>query len=154
MKRKLIILMFISLIIFILIGSFVINNKIFKINGHSMNPTLYEGDYVICNKNFQLKRYDIIAFKLNNQNTIKRVIGLPNETIDIDDDGNVYIDGKKLEEDYLTSKYKGMVETPLPYKIPSNKYFVLGDNRKDSYDSRNIKVEGIDLDKIMCKVIK
>ena len=85
-------------------------------------------------------------------NVIKRVIGLPGETIDINDDGTIIINDKALEEEYLNNKVKGDVEINLPYKIPENSYFVLGDNRADSLDSRYNSIGTINIDEIICEV--
>ncbi len=107
----------------------------------SMSPTLLVGDKVIVNKleyKFKtVKRGDIIAIysPLEKKNLVKRVIGLPDEMISFSEDDFVYIDGNKLQESYLPASMVPAYEIKS-YKIGSNEYFVMGDNRNNSADSR------------------
>lgn len=117
-----------------------------------MYPTLLEGKYVVCLKSNNIKRGDIVAFYKNDNFIIKRVVGLPNETIDISKDGIVSIDGIELKEEYLTEKGYGIPDIKLPYKNGSNSYFVLGDNREDSLDSRHYQIGTLTKEDIICKV--
>jgi signal peptidase I len=114
-----------------------------KVSGHSMEPTLSDGDNLIVDKIsyrfHEPERFDIIIFPYQyEENTyfIKRIIGLPGETVWIDTDGSIYIDGVLLEEDYgmETMSYAGLAATPLT--LGEDEYFVLGDNRNNSTDSR------------------
>lgn len=113
------------------------------VNGTSMVPTLEDGDQLICDKiSYRFhdpERFDIIIFPYKYQkNTyfIKRVIGLPGETVRIDYDGNVYINGEILDEKYGLEKmtYPGIAEQEIT--LGDDEYFVLGDNRNVSEDSR------------------
>jgi signal peptidase I len=122
----------------------------------SMSPTLLVGDKVIVNKleyKFTpVKRGDIVAIysPLEKKNLVKRVIGLSGETISFSEDDFVYIDGNKLDEPYLPESVIPAYEVKT-YKIGSNEFFVMGDNRNNSADSR---VFGpISIDKIFGKVI-
>ena len=109
---------------------------IYEIQQGSMEPTLWDGDLVIFMSGGEIRRGDIIAFHYNNQILIKRVIAVGGEEVDITPDGTVIIDGKELEEPYLNTRYLNENSIKLPYKVPDEKYFVAGDNRLLSTDSR------------------
>lgn len=147
-----IISLIITLLLIIILLIIINTSYFYKINGTSMYPTLKQNEYVFCLKQFQIERGDIVAFNNLGNNVIKRIIGLPGETIDIKDDGTIIINDKALEEEYLNNKVKGDVEINLPYKIPENSYFVLGDNRADSLDSRYNSIGTINIDEIICEV--
>lgn len=149
--KNLIIFLITAILICIIVFT-IIFVKIYRIHGTSMNPTLKEGDYVFCLKTKTIERGDMIAFTGENSFVIKRVIGLPGETIDITEDGNVIINNQQLTENYITNKAKGKVEIALPYVIPKDYYFVLGDNRGDSLDSRSESVGVLYIDEIICEV--
>jgi signal peptidase I len=111
----------------------------FRVQGTSMFPTLHNGDFVLINKADYLlhspQRGDIVVFKypLNpRQDFIKRVIGLPGNIVRIAN-GRVYINGHPLKEPYIDEPTDG---TYGPVRVPQSEYFVLGDNRNDSWDSR------------------
>lgn len=114
-----------------------------NVSGHSMNDTLKDGDLVLLNKvAYNIKspeRYDLIAFKPEiatvSEYSIKRVIGLPGETVQIID-GKVYIDGHILKDDVIKTEIYNAGLATDPIKLDYNEYFVLGDNRNNSDDSR------------------
>lgn len=149
---KSIIIFLITAILISIIVFFIIFVKVYRIQGTSMNPTLEQGEYVFCLKTNKIERGDIIAFTGRDSFVIKRVIGLPGDIVDISEDGTVSINGTPLSEDYITNKAKGDVEIPLPYTVPKNSYFVLGDNRGDSLDSRHNNVGTLNIDEIICEV--
>lgn len=145
----------ITLIIILILGALIYlflmgDLMIFRIKGTSMTPLLYQNDLVISFKMKEYKRQDVVVFNYNNSKSIKRVIGLANEKVDINNK-KVYIDGKELEEPYISVPTDGE-ELHYPYLVDNNKYFVLGDNRVDSLDSRYLKVQAIDKDAILGKV--
>jgi signal peptidase I len=117
-----------------------------------MEPLIKDNSYVICIKSNSIERGDIIAFNANGDIAIKRVIGLSNETIDIKEDGRVYIGTELLKENYASNPTIGKYEIRLPHKVSPNSVFVLGDNRENSLDSRHLKVGDIKLDEIICEV--
>ena len=126
---------------------------ILRIYGHSMNDTLDEGDIVVSLKGSDFKTGDIIAFYYNNKILIKRVIGKAGDWVDIDQDGNVYVNGNLIDEPYLDEKAFGECNIELPYQVPESKVFVMGDNRSVSVDSRNTAVGCIAEEQIVGKVV-
>lgn len=126
---------------------------ILRIYGHSMNDTLDEGDIVVSLKGSDFKTGDIIAFYYNNKILIKRVIGKAGDWVDIDQDGNVYVNGNLVDEPYLDDKAFGECNIELPYQVPESKVFVMGDNRSVSVDSRNTAVGCVAEEQIVGKVV-
>ena len=126
---------------------------ILRIYGHSMNDTLDEGDIVVSLKGSDFKTGDIIAFYYNNKILIKRVIGKAGDCVDIDQDGNVYVNGNLIDEPYLDEKAFGECNIELPYQVPESKVFVMGDNRSVSVDSRNTAVGCVAEEQIVGKVV-
>lgn len=129
----------IAVIIVIIIKAYVVAPVM--VNGDSMYPTLKNKDIMILNrigyKDKKFDRFDIVVIKEEKKKIIKRVIGLPGEKVQILD-GFVYINGKKLEDDVIKTemKYAGLANNVI--ELTSDEYFVLGDNRNDSSDSRII----------------
>lgn len=113
---------------------------VLQIYGSSMEPILEAGEYVACVKETRFKTGEIVAFYLNNKILVKRVIGNPGDWVDIDDEGNVYLNGNLLSEPYLVAKDKGTCDIELPYQVPEGRVFVMGDNRAVSLDSRSTAV--------------
>lgn len=110
---------------------------VYKAYGNSMTPTLEDGEIVVTIKTHTAKQGDVIAFRYNNKLFIKRVIALGGATVDLGEDGTVYVDGTPLEEPYLTEKARGEGDVEFPFTVPDGMYFVMGDNRVNSSDSRN-----------------
>ena len=126
---------------------------ILRIEGTSMEPTLVNGNVVMALGNGAYERGDIIAFYYNNKILIKRVVGLPGEWVDLDEAGNVNIDGVPLEEPYLEEKALGECSIELPYQVPEGRYFVMGDHRTVSSDSRNAQVGCVSEEQIIGKLV-
>ena len=117
-----------------------------------MEPTLSNGDIVLLAKTSHFKRGDLCGFTWNNKLLIKRVIGLPGDWIEIDTDGNIYLNGDKLEEPYVDYKALGECDLEFPYQVPQEQYFVIGDMRESSIDSRNTVIGFIPKEQIVGKV--
>ena len=113
---------------------------VLKIYGSSMAPTMEEGNIVVALKGSDFEQGDIVAFYYNNKILIKRVIAGPGEWVTVDEDGNVYVNNVKLNEPYLTEKSLGDSNITYPYQVPADRWFVMGDHRSTSVDSRNTAV--------------
>lgn len=130
------------------------------VNGPSMNPVLENNDYVwvdkISYKFVDPKRFDVIIFNYDeNTKYVKRIIGLPGETVKIDQNGNIYINGNLMNEDYGLERIEPtrIGRASEPVLLGEDEYFVLGDNRNNSSDSRFADVGNISKDEIIGKVI-
>ena len=126
---------------------------VLRIYGSSMNPTLDEGNIVVSLKGSEFQTGDIIAFYYNNKILVKRVIANTGDWVDIDEDGNVYVNGEKLDEPYLKDKAFGETDIKLPYQVPDKRIFVMGDNRSVSVDSRNTSVGCVAEEQIVGKIV-
>lgn len=125
---------------------------ILQISGDSMSPTLEHDEIVVLLKTKKFERGDIIGFYYQGKILLKRVIALPEDEVAIDADGNVYVSGELLEEPYVTDKGLGDCDLEFPYKVPGTSYFVMGDRRSNSVDSRNSVVGSIPREDIIGKV--
>ena len=126
---------------------------VLRIYGHSMNDSLEEGDIVLALKGSDFKQGDVIAFYYNNNLLVKRVIANAGEWVNIDQDGNVFINNRQIEEPYLKEKAYGDANITFPYQVPDERIFVMGDNRTVSVDSRNTAVGCISQEQIVGKVV-
>mgnify|MGYP003293718680 CR=1 FL=1 len=113
---------------------------VLQIHGTSMAPTVTDGELVISIKGSDYDKQDVVAFYYNNKILVKRVIANPGEWVDIDEYGNVTVNGEKLDEPYLMDKALGECDITLPYQVPEGRVFVMGDHRSVSVDSRSSTV--------------
>lgn len=126
---------------------------VLRIYGSSMTPTLKEGNIVISLKGNNFQTGDIIAFYYNNKILVKRVIANPGDWVDIDKEGNVYVNNEMIEEPYIAEKAFGDCNIKLPYQVPESRIFVMGDNRDVSVDSRNSSVGCVAEEQIVGKIV-
>lgn len=126
---------------------------VLRIYGASMVPTLEDGQIVVCVKSGSFKPGDIVAFYHGNKLLIKRFIAGAADWVDIDATGNVSVNGTVLDEPYITEKAYGDTNIELPYQVPDSRYFLMGDNRDVSVDSRNTAVGCVSDEQIVGKII-
>ena len=127
---------------------------VLKIYGESMTPTLTESDIVISVKTPNFKRGDIVAFYYNNHVLVKRIIASSGQTVTVASDGTVYVDGEAIDEPYISEKSFGTEnDTEYPYIVPENSFFLMGDHRKESIDSRSTSIGCISADEVVGKII-
>ena len=125
---------------------------VLQIEGTSMEPTLVNGDIVLLTKTTIFNRGDICGFSWNNKILVKRVIGIPGDWIEIDTDGTVYLNGEKLDEPYAEQIAFGECDLEFPFQVPQEQYFVLGDMRESSIDSRNTLVGCVESEQIIGRI--
>ena len=126
---------------------------VLRIYGESMNATLKSGELVVSVKGSNFETGDIIAFYYNNNILVKRVMANPGDWVDIDLDGNVYVNQQLVDEPYLTEKAFGEPDIDFPYQVPDDRVFVLGDNRDVSIDSRYKSVGCVSSEQIVGKIV-
>ena len=126
---------------------------VLQIYGNSMSPTLIEGDILVSLKSDSFNTGDVVAFYYNNRILVKRVIAGPGDWVDIDRDGNVYVNEELIEEPYLVEKAFGICVLELPYQVPANKFVVMGDHRSVANDSRLSAIGCVASDDIVGRLV-
>ena len=126
---------------------------VLEIAGTSMEPNLNDGDIVLLVKTDKLETGDLCAFYYSNKILIKRVIATPGDYLWIESDGTVFVNGIELEEPYLTEKALGECDISFPYQVPENAFFMMGDQRETSIDSRSSVIGCISSDHIIGKIV-
>lgn len=126
---------------------------VLQIYGTSMTPTVNEGEIVVAVKGSDFDCGDVAAMWYGNKLLVKRVIAGPGQWVNIDIEGNVYVDGEYIDEPYIENKALGECNIDLPYQVPEGRYFVLGDHRGVSQDSRNSAVGCIAQEQIVGRLV-
>lgn len=124
-----------------------------KIFGNSMVPTLHEGEIVVCRKNSGFRTGDVVAFYYNNKILVKRVICGPGDWFTMKEDGTVIVNGKVLDEPYVTENGFGPCDLELPFQVPDGQFFVMGDQRASSVDSRMSQVGCVTQEQIVGQIV-
>ena len=126
---------------------------VLRIYGSSMTPTLNEGEIVVSLKTRNIKPGDVVGVYYGSKLLIKRCMALDNQWVNITEDGDVYVDGEIVEEPYIEKKSHGQCDISMPYQVPENTIFVLGDNRETSVDSRMSTLGCIDKEEVVGKIV-
>lgn len=126
---------------------------VLQIDGTSMAETLEDGDIVVAMNSSHYKTGEVVAFYYNNNILVKRVIAASGDWVDIDGNGNVYVNDKLLDEPYLREKALGECNITLPYQVPEGRCFVMGDHRATSIDSRNTALGCVSEDRVLGKIL-
>lgn len=126
---------------------------VLQIYGSSMTPTLNEGEIVVSVKGSDFEPGDLVAFYLGNKILVKRCIAGPGQWVDINENGDVFVDGQLLDEPYLTEKALGECDQSFPYQVPESRYFCMGDHRATSVDSRHSAVGCVAEEQIVGKIV-
>lgn len=134
----------------VLISTLVL--PVLQVSGESMEPTLSDGDIIVLVKTNKYETGDLIGFYYQNKLLLKRVIATAGDYVDIDDGGAVSVNGKVLDEPYVSELSKGTCDIALPYQVPDGRIFVMGDHRNVSVDSRAKAVGCIEKEQIVGRV--
>lgn len=126
---------------------------VLRIYGTSMTPTMDEGDIVVSLKKDDFETGDVVGLYVGTKLLVKRIIAGPGQWVNIKKDGTVYVDGEQLSEPYISEKAYGDVNIELPYQVPEGRFFVMGDHRSTSADSRNTAVGCIAEEQIVGRIV-
>lgn len=135
----------------VLIATLVL--PVLQIQGTSMEPTLNDGEIVVLIKTPKLKRGQLCCFSYQNKFLIKRVIGVPGDSIVIDDEGYVYVNDELIDEPYIIDRSIGECDISFPIYVTENHYFILGDHRSTSIDSRSSVIGLVSSDQVLGKIV-
>ena len=126
---------------------------VLEVSGSSMEPTLRDGDILVLYKPGTIQAGDMCGMYAQGRLILKRVIALPGDVVDMDEEGNVYVNQVELQEPYVTQKALGTCDLSFPYTVPENSLFVLGDHRETSIDSRSSLIGCVQTSQVMGQVV-
>lgn len=125
---------------------------ILQVYGTAMEPLFRSGDILVAVPAEEYRPGDVVAFYHNNTIQVRRIIAGPGTLVQLDSDGRVLVDGTVLNEPYLTGAALGQCDIPLPYTVPDGCWFVIGDNRAESVDSRSSVMGCVSGDRIIGRI--
>ena len=126
---------------------------VLQIYGSSMTPSLEDGEIVVSIKTADFEKKDIVAFYYNNKILVKRVIATAGEWVELDKEGNLYVNGELIDEPYIKEKALGECDIEMPYQVPEGRVFVMGDHREVSIDSRSSVVGCVAEEQVVGKLV-
>lgn len=126
---------------------------VLQIYGNSMTPSLQDGEIIFSVKTSDFELGDIVAFYYNNKILVKRIICGPGDWINIEEDGTVFVNDEMLNEPYVFEKSLGDCNIEMPFQVPDGRYFVMGDHRSTSVDSRNTAVGCVSQEQIVGRIM-
>lgn len=126
---------------------------VLQIYGSSMTPTLNEGQFVVSLKGAKFQQGDLVSFYIGNKLLVKRVIAVPGDWVNITEDGTVYVNDERIDEPYVDAPAFGQCDLELPYQVPESSYFLMGDHRESSVDSRSSAVGAVAHEQIVGKIV-
>ena len=126
---------------------------ILLVSGSSMEPTLQDGDILVLQRPDSIQTGEMCGMYAQGRLILKRVIGLPGDVVNMDDSGDVYVNGVMLQEPYISRKAIGICDLEFPYTVPENSLFVMGDHRETSIDSRSSLIGCVGMDQVMGQVV-
>jgi len=126
---------------------------VLQIYGTSMTPTLDEGEIVVSIKSKEFSQGDLAAFYIGNKILVKRVIAQAGDMVNVLEDGTVIVNGRELDEPYVSQKALGECDLEFPYQVPESRYFLMGDHRETSVDSRSSMVGCISNEQLVGKIV-
>lgn len=126
---------------------------VLEVSGSSMEPTLQDGDILVLYKQGTVRSGELCGMYAQGRLILKRVIGLPGDVVDMDEAGNVYVNGRELQEPYVSRKALGACDLTFPFTVPEDSLFVLGDHRETSIDSRSSLIGCVRTNQVMGQVV-
>lgn len=145
-------LLIIALAAIVAIAAAFLWTPVLRVSGNSMAPSLTDGDIVVAYTGSEIQRGDVIAFYYNNKLLIKRVIAVVGDTVNVDAFGGVTINGERLDEPYVSNRALGECSISMPYTVPAGFFFVMGDSRAESLDSRSTAIGCVAHEQILGRV--
>lgn len=126
---------------------------VIQVSGDSMEPAMHDGDILLLMKTKQYEYGELCCIAWQNKLLLKRIIALPGDSVAIDDNGTVSVNGEVLDEPYVQNPSLGECDIEFPYVVPDNALFVLGDRRDTSVDSRSTVIGSVGFDQMVGRVL-